>query len=687
MPSVSRSNFRFSTDILRRLGEELNPNPDQGIIELVKNSFDADAITCEIAIEDHPDGSQIVRVMDDGTGMNEDDVQDGWLVLGRSSKSHEKQSALGRRPSGNKGLGRLAALRLGSGAELITRPKGSRDEFRVDIDWEKFEGSQVVEDIPIEIQRRQRTPGKAPGSEIIIRGIRPGFDRMAVTRLARELLLLADPFADNPSGFQPKLIAKEFKDVERLVKQRYFDDAEFHLVAEVSSKGIAKAVAKDWKGKVVFEADHEKLRGSAEPYACPAAHFDLWIFSLNAETFATRKTTLGEVREWLKVVGGVHLYVRELRVMPYGEPGHDWLDMNLSRVRSPEMRPGTNTSVGRIRLDDAEDVLKQKTDRSGIIEGPAFAALRVFAKDALDWLARERVSLRDKGRRTERVEAAAEHKKREQKVTRAIERLPARQRKLVEETIKQYTKAHERDVRALKEEVQLYRTLGTAGIAAETFSHEASHPIKVIRDNATIIERTGKRELGDQYQGKLEKPVGRIKSAADSLDAFTHLTLNFVQRDKRRAGRVDVHEVINRLRDSFKPLLESRKTKLETDFEPRPPFILGSEAALESVLTNLVLNSLKALETGKQQERRILIRTRRSATRLELRVLDTGPGIRGLSVEDIWLPGQTTAPDGTGLGLTIVKDTVVDLEGQALAIAKGELGGAEFVLDFPVLEL
>ena len=45
---MDKVNFKFSTDILRRLGEELNPNPDQGILELVKNAYDADARTCTV---------------------------------------------------------------------------------------------------------------------------------------------------------------------------------------------------------------------------------------------------------------------------------------------------------------------------------------------------------------------------------------------------------------------------------------------------------------------------------------------------------------------------------------------------------------------------------------------------------------------------------------------------------------
>jgi len=69
---------------------------------------------------------------------------------------------------------------------------------------------------------------------------------------------------------------------------------------------------------------------------------------------------------------------------------------------------------------------------------------------------------------------------------------------------------------------------------------------------------------------------------------------------------------------------------------------------------------------------------------LQIQVLDSGPGIRNLSVNEIWLPGKSTTPNGTGLGLTIVKDTVSDLGGKVYALANSDLGGAEIVIELPI---
>jgi C4-dicarboxylate-specific signal transduction histidine kinase len=70
---------------------------------------------------------------------------------------------------------------------------------------------------------------------------------------------------------------------------------------------------------------------------------------------------------------------------------------------------------------------------------------------------------------------------------------------------------------------------------------------------------------------------------------------------------------------------------------------------------------------------------------LEFRASDNGPGIRGIDIHDIWLPGETTYVAGTGLGLAIVRDTVRDLGGSVDALASGSLGGAEIIIYLPIL--
>ena len=81
--------------------------------------------------------------------------------------------------------------------------------------------------------------------------------------------------------------------------------------------------------------------------------------------------------------------------------------------------------------------------------------------------------------------------------------------------------------------------------------------------------------------------------------------------------------------------------------------------------------------------RRLVVRTDVVGDNVLIVVLDSGPGITAKPVERIWLPGFTTDENGTGLGLTIVRDTVAELRGRAQVIPQGELGGAEFIIEIP----
>jgi signal transduction histidine kinase len=681
--------FQFSTAILKRLGEELNPSPDQGIIELVKNAYDANAINCKVELvgTDAPGG--IISISDDGDGMSVADIRDKWLVLGESDKSPQCPTRLGRLPAGSKGLGRLAALRMGSLAELKSRPTSNpAAEHYLKIDWEQYSKARLVEDVPLELLTRPSREGAAKGSEIVITGLRYRVGRMDVKRLARAVLLLADPFGDNPLGFHPTLAAPEFIDLENLVKKRYFEDADYHLIAKLDENGRAEARVLDWQGGDLFSAMHKEIamKRRGGPYVCPPAQFDLWAFLLSKDSFGHRATSLQEVREWLKTFGGVHLYLNGLRVNPYGNPGNDWLDMNLRRAQIPEERPSTNTSIGRVSVLDKNSMLEQKTDRSGFIEGEGFSELREFARDALEWMGRRRLDAAMQRRAQERDTAYRGTIRRRESVQEAIAKAPPAARQELSSAFAAYERSREREIQSLRKEVQLYRTLSTAGITAATFAHESSgNPIKVVKNSIAAIERRGRRELGDRYDSSLMGPVEAIKRSANSLAVLGTATLRLIEHEKRRIGRVDINSVILEVLETFAPFFKGRDVAVRTNLYAGSPYLRGSKAAIESIITNLLNNSLAALERADSKVRLIEIHTEVDRNLATIRILDNGPGIEGIDKRDIWLPGETTQPNGTGLGLTIVRDAVRDLGGDVDAIEHSNLGGAEIQVRLPVL--
>jgi C4-dicarboxylate-specific signal transduction histidine kinase len=453
-------------------------------------------------------------------------------------------------------------------------------------------------------------------------------------------------------------------------------------------RGHARAEITDWKGKSLFAAKHDDISADQKHpvYGCPKASFHLWAFILNKTTFSTRTSTLDEVKEWLNHFGGVHVYQNGLRVSPYGNSGNDWLDMNLKRARSPEERPSTNNSIGRISVEDTKGLLIQKTDRSGFIEDEPFRELKRFATDALDWMARRRMQEAQKRRGRERQEAPKHTEKAKLEVRQAIERVPLKKRPAIRQAFIKYDTVREKEIKTLRREVQLYRTLSTAGITAATFAHEsAGNPIKAIDQAAKAVQRRAEAELGDRYFQTLAEPVELIIRSTDALKVLGNVTLSLLDHEKRRASKVEIHRVIESVIKTYRPFILERGVDVATELTSGNPYLRGSEAAIESIVTNFLNNSLVWFDRVHGKPYRIVIHTSTVDGRLRMQFDDNGPGIEGISPDDVWLPGETTRPNSTGLGLAIVHDAAVDLGGTVSAVAHGKLGGASFVVDLPIL--
>jgi len=697
--------FKFSPSILSRLGEELIPNPDQGILELVKNSYDADATICEIELLNTEDIGGSIVISDNGIGMDLETLQGGWLVIGRSEKEiASDRTSLDRLRVGSKGLGRLSALRLGNFVELTTRPKENPNtEYSVNIRWNDFDTVDSVEEVLILPTTNPTTLGH--GTRIIIGDLKIKIGKREINRLARELLLLSDPFDTNTS-FRPKLIGTGFSDLEKQVNEKFFDDAEFYLKASLDKHGYASAQLFDWEGSIVATASHsdiskhrrldedERLQDNLSidsPYEALSASFELWIFKLNPQSFSAknREDNSRQIRRWLENVGGVHLYHRGLRVAPYGDKGDDWLKINLSRPRNPQVRPYTRTVIGRVIAEDKDSLLSQKTDRVGFLENDPFLNLQQFAMNTLEWVADFRLSkveLKQEQVKREIKPKIAEAKvKIENIISKYIPDLKPQKETL--DAVEDYDKVREVEVEVLNEELQLYRSLATAGTTAAIFAHESGRELTTLKQQISILKFKIKRFISDESSlAAFEDNFSIIKKLFDSIQNFAKYPIYLLKKGKRTPKKVELHQVIDGATQLFGHLLKNANIDLELQKADLNLYFQGSIALIEAVLVNLITNAINAFSVDHApiQNRKIVIRTEISENFLWLRVMDNALGVQGIELEEIWLPGKTTTPSGTGLGLKIARDSVTDLGGKIEAVANGQFGGAEFIIKLPL---
>ena len=337
-------------------------------------------------------------------------------------------------------------------------------------------------------------------------------------------------------------------------------------------------------------------------------------------------------------------------------------------------------------MTDTGSLLAQKTDRSGYVEDEAYTELVQFAQDAMDWMATRRLEVAEKRRAAQRGATSQTARRSRRAMRTVIEDLPPSDREPVQAAFADYERSRDREAATLHKEIQLYRTLSTAGITAATFAHESSgNPIKVIGQSTDALARRGRRVLGDKYRDHFQRPLDGIRRAVKSLAVLGNATLRLLDHDKRRLSRVDLHDVVQGVMKTFAPFLDGSRVVTDVCLCRGTPYVRGSRAAVESIVTNLLNNSLAAFEGDGTMSRRMRIATAMEDRQWRLVVSDNGPGIVNISKRDIWLPGRTTRKNGTGLGLTIVRDAVRDLGGEVDAREHGDLGGAEITVQLPIL--
>ena len=135
--------FQTRARTVDHLGREQIADCPTAISELWKNAFDAYARNVQLNLYDGDE--PVAAIIDDGHGMNYDEFQERWLIVGTEAKAIEEKTPIEDRCSlrprlrqGQKGIGRLSCANLGPLLLLVSKRKN--DPFVVAlIDWRLFE--------------------------------------------------------------------------------------------------------------------------------------------------------------------------------------------------------------------------------------------------------------------------------------------------------------------------------------------------------------------------------------------------------------------------------------------------------------------------------------------------------------------------------------------------------------------
>ncbi len=208
--------------------------------------------------------------------------------------------------------------------------------------------------------------------------------------------------------------------------------------------------------------------------------------------------------------------------------------------------------------------------------------------------------------------------------------------------------------------------------------HELNQPLTALRtlsDSAGILLDQDRR---DDVRGNLQRITGMV----DRLARLTSQLKSFAHKSDAPLTAVPLARCISDARATVGAEMSAHDIDFEADVQPAALSVMADEAALGSLLINLMRNSIDAMKGAPQ--RRLRIRAGQYEGRVILDVTDTGPGIRADILPRLFEPFVTSKPAGAGLGLgLVIAAQLVRGAGGSIQARNPVEGGACFTVDLP----
>jgi PAS domain S-box-containing protein len=226
--------------------------------------------------------------------------------------------------------------------------------------------------------------------------------------------------------------------------------------------------------------------------------------------------------------------------------------------------------------------------------------------------------------------------------------------------------------------------VSTLGELSSSLAHELSHPITAILSNAQAAQRflaDDNVDL-DEVREILKDIVTQDQRAGEVIHGLRLLLQK--GEPQKQCDDVDLNEVIREVAQLMRSDLTNRNATLDTDLAQNLPAVTGDRVQLQQVLLNLALNGCEALGDYNSSERRLLIASQWENGTVRVSVSDSGSGIPGEKMEQVFERFFTTKKEGMGLGLSICRTIINAHSGKIWATNNGGCG-ATFHFSLPIV--
>jgi PAS domain S-box-containing protein len=218
--------------------------------------------------------------------------------------------------------------------------------------------------------------------------------------------------------------------------------------------------------------------------------------------------------------------------------------------------------------------------------------------------------------------------------------------------------------------------LSTMGEMATGLAHELNQPLSAIANFARGCIR--RLRGGDVAPVELIGPLEEVCQQAERAGEVMRHVRDFVRKREPKLAAADINQIVRSVAKFTETETRQQGAVLALDLAPRLPPVWADPIMVEQVICNLVRNSAEAMAEARSRRREITIRTGANGGHaVEVEIGDTGPGIDGALIDQVFDQFFTTKPEGVGMGLSISR-SIVESHGGSIRAESRVGGGATF---------